>query len=112
MNKASKSNIIYGNRFNGFYYGVLDSGKQNIIQSNHLTYNKAGIYLSSTAKYSKVNKNNVYKNTNYGVYNKATKTIIYKNKISSNKKYGLITVKSANLNKNSIKKNKINLRHI
>ncbi|MCZ3365608.1 right-handed parallel beta-helix repeat-containing protein [Methanobacterium veterum] len=112
LTSSAKTNLVQSNTVSKFYYGLLDAGYKNTLKFNVLKYNKVGLYLYKTAKYSTVTSNQVCKNTNYGVYNKGYKTTLYKNQITYNTKYGLATVKSVKNTKNTIKKNKVNTKLI
>nr|WP_282731161.1 Ig-like domain-containing protein [Methanobacterium alcaliphilum] len=110
--KGSKYTLIQSNTVYNFSYGVFSADYKDNIKSNVLRYNNAGLYLYKTSKYASVSSNKMYKNTAYGVYNKGSKTTLYKNQVTSNKKIGLATVKSVSNKKNTIRKNKVNIRYI
>ncbi|UTB31586.1 MAG: right-handed parallel beta-helix repeat-containing protein [Methanobacterium sp. ERen5] len=104
----SRSNAFLGNVISKFSYGVFEEGHSNSIKSNRLTQNKIGLYISSSTKNAQVSYNKINKNLKYGVYNKGSKTTLYKNQITNNTKYGWATVKSVKNTQNTIKWNKIN----
>ncbi len=67
--------------------------------------------MSGSARNVQVTSNKISKNTSYGIYNKGTKTTLYRNTLTSNK-YGIVTVKSVKNTKNTMKGNKVNTKII
>ncbi len=110
--RTSKSTVIRGNVVSKFTYGVFGEGSGDNIKSNSLKANKYGLDLSHFAKNTQVTNNKISSNSNYGVYNKGNKTVLSKNSIVNNTKYGLATIKSVKNTHNAIKGNKINLTYI
>ncbi|MBU1166252.1 right-handed parallel beta-helix repeat-containing protein [Candidatus Micrarchaeota archaeon] len=98
-NSNSNENLLLGNViYNNTKYSIAISSMNNTIEKN-LLYNNGfgGLILSANATYNHFIENQVYDNTNYGVYlYHASENILLNNMVYNNSKYNFVLYSSTN----------------
>lgn len=83
---SDKSNLIFRNTITNYEFGVVETGLNNTISENNISFNEYGIWIPGDDHYSVINGNNITDNVdgfNIGFFSDA---VVFDNNIQNNER--------------------------